>query len=266
MRDLTRITLSYLPFQNRIVARLRRRARSFHSLDLAELPPHNRRVIDTVFFDAGNTLVYVNYAYLARLLNGRVTLSKLQRADDLGRYELDVPEFIARSTDAKRWGAYFRAILHRCGVRDPQQIRTTLTRLKRYHESRNLWDYVPNSVELILAKLRRTYRLAVISNADGSCAYLLKRLGLASSFETIVDSHAEGIEKPDPRLFVIALDRMKAKPQHSVFVGDFYHIDIVGAQSAGIRGVLLDPTGLQHHRRCLRIRSLEELPLLLKRM
>ena len=59
-----------------------------------------------------------------------------------------------------------------------------------------------------LEPLRGRFRLGVVSNANGTVRAKLARVNLARFFETIVDSHEEGIEKPDPRLFQIALARM----------------------------------------------------------
>ena len=70
------------------------------------------------------------------------------------------------------------------------------------------------------------------------------QFGLAPFFQTIVDSTEEGIEKPDPGIFRVALDRAGARAETTLHVGDLYHVDVVGARSAGLKGALLDPLDL----------------------
>jgi hypothetical protein len=87
----------------------------------------------------------------------------------------------------------------------------------------------------------------------------LARVGLAGYFELIVDSHEEGIEKPDPRIFVRTLDRLGVPAAEAAYVGDLYHVDVVGASAAGLSAFLLDPFDLYGGSPVARIRSLGEL-------
>jgi putative hydrolase of the HAD superfamily len=75
----------------------------------------------------------------------------------------------------------------------------------------------------------------------------------------VLDSNDEGVEKPDPRFFEIALARSGARRETTIHVGDLYHVDVVGARAAGLRGVLLDEAGLYPDADCPRIQSLGEL-------
>ena len=74
--------------------------------------------------------------------------------------------------------------------------------------------------------------------------------------DVIFDSFREGVEKPDPRFFQIALDRAGADAETTIHVGDLYHVDVAGARAAGITPVLLDVAGLYPECDCLRVRSL----------
>jgi FMN phosphatase YigB (HAD superfamily) len=76
----------------------------------------------------------------------------------------------------------------------------------------------------------------------------------------VLDSHEWGVEKPDPRLFRLALEQSGADAARTVHVGDLYHVDVVGARSAGLRdGVLLDLANLYGGVDCPRVGSLAEL-------
>jgi len=67
------------------------------------------------------------------------------------------------------------------------------------------------------------------------------------------------VEKPDPRMFEMALERSGARAETTIHVGDLYHVDVVGARAAGLRGVLLDEADLYPEADCPRIRGLAEL-------
>ncbi len=61
-----------------------------------------------------------------------------------------------------------------------------------------------------------------------SCSVLFDRLTLAGLVDCLLDSHDEGVEKPDPRFFEIALERSGARRETTIHVGDFYHVDVDG--------------------------------------
>jgi putative hydrolase of the HAD superfamily len=79
------------------------------------------------------------------------------------------------------------------------------------------------------------------------------------AFDLVFDSHQEGVEKPDPRYFQIALDRSGAEAAGTIHVGDLYHVDVVGARAAGITPVLFDVADLYPDADCRRVRSLTQL-------
>jgi HAD superfamily hydrolase (TIGR01509 family) len=85
--------------------------------------------------------------------------------------------------------------------------------------------------------------MAVISNADGRVEGLIRDAGLGEYFEFVLDSEVEGVEKPDPEIFLRACERMGVVPEESLYVGDLYPVDVLGAQNVGMRAVLLDPGG-----------------------
>jgi putative hydrolase of the HAD superfamily len=60
-------------------------------------------------------------------------------------------------------------------------------------------------------------------------------------FDWLVAAGEVGVSKPDPAIFHLALERAGAPADQAVYVGDNYWADVVGAQRAGLRPVLLDP-------------------------
>jgi putative hydrolase of the HAD superfamily len=82
----------------------------------------------------------------------------------------------------------------------------------------------------------------------------------------IFDSQIEGLEKPDPRFFELAIKRSGAQPQTTAHVGDFYNIDVVGARRASLTPVLVDEIDLRRDADCARIQTIAELPELLRNL
>jgi putative hydrolase of the HAD superfamily len=65
----------------------------------------------------------------------------------------------------------------------------------------------------------------------------LECLGLSALFDAILISDAEGISKPDPQIFHLAVERLGVRPDRAVFVGDHPTVDVAGARAAGLRAM-----------------------------
>jgi putative hydrolase of the HAD superfamily len=116
------------------------------------------------------------------------------------------------------------------------------------------------STPTVLAQLRaRGLTLGVISNSDGRVNAILQGCGVGQFFDLVIDSHEVGVEKPDPRIFDLALRRLNCQPRHALYVGDIYGIDVVGSERAGLQAALLDTLGLYEGVQCRKIRHLREL-------
>jgi putative hydrolase of the HAD superfamily len=63
---------------------------------------------------------------------------------------------------------------------------------------------------------------------------------LRDAFEFVIDSHLEGVSKPNPEIFQRALTRLAVPASRAVYAGDLPEIDVVGARAAGMHGVLVD--------------------------
>jgi len=217
----------------------------------------------TVFLDAGGVLVFPNWSRVADALAGRgVTVDPrvLAAAEPRAKRRLDTAGIIEASDDAKRGWLYFNLILEEAGVQLTADTDAALADLREYHARENLWELVPSDVVPTLERLRAAgLRLVVVSNANGRLRHLFDRLALTPHVDVLFDSFEEGVEKPDPRLFEIALARSGAARETTVHVGDLYHVDVVGARAAGLQAVLLDVGRLYEGFDCLRIHALTEL-------
>jgi putative hydrolase of the HAD superfamily len=121
----------------------------------------------------------------------------------------------------------------------------------------------PDVLPTIHALKARRLRLAIVSNWDDSLQSHCDDLGMTPLFDTIVGSSAVGVEKPDPHIFTIALERLGVTADQVLHVGDMYVSDVIGARRAGIVPVLLDRFDLQPDADCLRVRTLNPLLSLL---
>jgi FMN phosphatase YigB (HAD superfamily) len=68
-----------------------------------------------------------------------------------------------------------------------------------------------------------------------------------------------GISKPEPGIFYAALERLGATADQSLYVGDNYWADVIGARRAGVTPVLLDPHRLFPEADCLVLDRIDEL-------
>lgn len=215
-----------------------------------------------MFLDAGGVLVHPNWTRVSETLvrhGVRVSAAALAAAEPRAKKRLDTGGTIRATNDRQRGWTYFNLVLTDAGIPLSDATDAALAELHAYHDQFNLWETVPDDVRPALAALRAGgYRLVVVSNANGTLHRVFDRLGLTSALDLIFDSYNEGVEKPDPRFFRIALDRAGAAPESTVHVGDLYHVDVAGARAAGITPVLIDSANLYLDCDCLRMQSLRE--------
>jgi HAD superfamily hydrolase (TIGR01549 family) len=220
--------------------------------------------LTTVFLDAGGVLVNPNWERVAGALRQRgvsASGSRLASAEPHAKLELDVPAQIRATDDRSRSALYWELVLRHAGiVAAPELLAGAWIELEEYHRRANLWETVIDGVPDALDRLRALgLKLVVVSNSNGTLREKFRRLDLERRFDLVIDSHEVGVEKPNPRIFELAIERAGVKREAVVHVGDFYEIDVVGAHAAGIRAVLIDPAGLHVGKSCPRLESLRTL-------
>jgi putative hydrolase of the HAD superfamily len=219
--------------------------------------------VTTVLFDLGNTLFHLDHAFIAATISAQghpVAAAEVAAAEYHGKASVDADIRARRmGTDATRQLPYFETILDVLGV--PAAARPAVAAALREENTRNsLWRVIHDDTPAVLSELRaRGYALGIVSNADGRVAAGLRAAGLFDHFTAVIDSHVVGVEKPDRRIFDLALAACGAEPGAALFIGDIYEIDVQGARNAGIAPLLLDPLGLYPPVDCERIDSLARL-------
>jgi putative hydrolase of the HAD superfamily len=216
-----------------------------------------RRVI---FFDVGNTLLFPNRTkMLAPISSDRhPTLEQWQALERKTKNEFDQGMQTGR-VDHGFWWTFHTYLLAELG--EDIAVRDAL--IENTQNSAN-WDQILPGTRDALDRIREKFRIAVISNADGGIERVLSRCGIADCFESITDSGIVGVEKPRPEIFAAALKAMQARAEESLYVGDVYSVDYVGARNAGMDAVLLDVSGAYRGRELPRVDSLEQLETWLK--
>jgi HAD superfamily hydrolase (TIGR01509 family) len=212
----------------------------------------------TLFLDAGGVLVHPNWQRAADTLARHgtpVAAAQLAAADPKARRDIDRATVIRETDDRTRGWRYFDLVLAHAGVTATEATDRALADLQAYHREHNVWEHLPADVVPALGRLRaRGLRLVVVSNANGRLAGMLARIGLRPHVDVVLDSFDWGVEKPDPRLFQLALAHAGAEASSTVHVGDLYHVDVAGARAAGLAGaVLFDAAGLYPEADCPRV-------------
>ena len=222
----------------------------------------------TLFLDAGGVLVHPNWVRASEVLTRHgtpVTAAQLATADPQARRDIDDATLIQRTDDRTRGWRYFDLVLAHAGVTPSDATDRAIAELQAYHRVHNVWEHLPADVVPSLGRLRaRGLQLVVVSNANGRLGVMLDRIGLRPHVDVVLDSFDWGVEKPDPRLFQLALAHAGATAATTVHVGDLYHVDIAGARAAGLAGaVLFDAAGLYPEADCPRVRGWTELEALI---
>jgi HAD superfamily hydrolase (TIGR01549 family) len=219
--------------------------------------------VEVLLLDVGGVLVRPNFERLAGALQAHGVFADpdaMAAAEPRVKKALDRPPSPGLSTDAERGWHYFNLVLGQARVPPSAATDAALAEVKAWHDQHCLWEDVIDGVRPSLRRLRAAgLRLAAVSNSNGTLQRLFDRLGFTASFEVILDSQVLGIEKPDPRIFRLALEKLGADASAALHVGDLYHVDVVGARGAGVRPVLVDEAGLYPDADCPRVQSLAEL-------
>ncbi|SNT92486.1 HAD family hydrolase [Aristaeella hokkaidonensis] len=97
-------------------------------------------------------------------------------------------------------------------------------------------ELYPDTMEC-LRILKKKYKLGIIANQIPGAEKRLEEMGIRRYFDVIVSSAEEGVAKPDPRIFNIALIRAGCTPEQAVMIGDRIDNDIVPAKQMGMKTV-----------------------------
>ena len=210
--------------------------------------------IKALFFDVGNTLLFPNRERMLRTLHDTQVFPSEELLLNIERQtkrEFDSLLESRAAVDHGFWQIYYSHLLANLGLSNENICSDLVTS--------DAFGVSAMPVREALQRLASKYRLGVISNADGKIAEILDRCGIAVYFETITDSGIVGKEKPHPAIFKAALQSLGVAPEQSLYTGDFYSVDYLGAQQVGMQSVLFDVAGAYKETELPRVESLAEL-------
>jgi putative hydrolase of the HAD superfamily len=120
--------------------------------------------------------------------------------------------------------------------------------------------WIPPEVFDVLRTLREAgFLLGIVSNRNQPLDDELKKFGLDGFIDLILTAGEANSWKPDIGIFLEAVLRLQVSPAEVLYVGDNYYADVIGARSAGLCPVLLDPEGVFHDAECEVIHKLHDL-------
>ncbi len=216
--------------------------------------------VAAVLFDVGQTILSPDYVFMKSMLaDFGVTTDHdaLAKGAALGR------EKFLRGEKGELWKEFFTYWVQYVGAQE-NDIPVMLKLIHEQHHRAHLWNFLEPTARDTFEWLRtRGYRMAIVSNADGKVARMMKHLRLDHFFECIIDSKLVDVEKPDPAIFNLALQELKLPAQACIYIGDNYDRDVVGARRAGLTPVLIDPFDVVPERDVLRIKALADLTKML---
>ncbi|MGD8904673.1 MAG: HAD family hydrolase [Anaerolineae bacterium] len=225
--------------------------------------------IDTVLFDFDGTLVFhkPDSSDLISAFCTEIGQPLSEEAERHGRrvrhqYFIDpvIRDEITGLSNEEFWLHFNRHILEAVKIEgDLDHLAAELTSKLQDIE---LSYHCPQTGCQILTELRaRGYRLGLITNRHNVERFyeLLDQLHLRPYFDLVLASGEVGIQKPDPGIFAAALERIDARADRSIYVGDNYWADVIGAQRAGLTPILFDRHRLFPEADCRTVEQMENL-------
>lgn len=210
--------------------------------------------VRAVVFDAGHTLLEMDYPRLTAYLASRghaVTQGAVTEAERRARMRLDTERAAQASRERTGEGRYVRYLTEHLGITDDAERRAIAEWRRGFNVPIGLCHQADGEASKALRRARDAgLVVGVISNSNGSVQRALEIAGLAPDLDFVIDSSVVGISKPDARIFALGLLAAGAAPAETVYVGDSYFVDVVGARQAGLGAVLFDPGRMWGARDC----------------
>jgi putative hydrolase of the HAD superfamily len=228
-------------------------------------------MIEVVFFDAGETILHPHPSFtelFARVVGEHGRAIDPQQVwevqERLAPHLADFSEeagvehgvFLSARDSGLFWRHLYRRFLGELGMPDEDLVEALYSTFST-SSSYRLFDDVLSTLDELSAA---GYRLGLISNFERWLEEMLVELEVGHLFDVAVISELEGVEKPNPDIYRIALERAGVEAARTVHVGDSPTMDIRPARSVGITPILLDRGGRYPHEGELRVTTLKELP------
>lgn len=158
------------------------------------------------------------------------------------------------------WREYYLEAFRRAGIEHEDEVLSALAlRLNDWYSEPSQWQVYDDAWVALEEGKSRGLIQGVVSDWGTDLLTILGSLGVTQYFDFVVVSAIVGRAKPAPEIFRYALDRGGVTAGESVYVGDSYVADVLGARAAGMLPVLVERKDHNHSFDCLTIPSLDRL-------
>jgi putative hydrolase of the HAD superfamily len=163
--------------------------------------------------------------------------------------------------EAAFWSNYAKRKLESMGVTDGNLADWAKQASKYMLENYQTEDVIAEDVVSTLDALKAEgYGVGLLTNRTNPVDEYLAEIGLDQFLDFWVCSGIVGTWKPNPEIFYYALGVAGSLPETTVYIGDNYYADVVGARSAKIQPVLIDPENIFPEADCPVIDAISDLP------
>ncbi|MGB8361841.1 MAG: HAD family hydrolase [Acidimicrobiia bacterium] len=204
-----------------------------------------------ILLDVGGVFLLPSHAQIRAALRG---IGHDVLEDDMidRAHYLSVRAFPMDLDDAEAmtpyWDAYLKTYAGAVGV-PAALVAEAVEHLRDAYVIGGLWSHLIEGSKEGLSRLVATgIPIGIVSNSDGTIEERLRRMGVLQvgpgvgiEVRCVIDSGAVGVEKPDPGIFDYALEVLDLPPNDVWYVGDTPGFDVVAAEGAGLRPLLMDP-------------------------
>ena len=195
-------------------------------------------MIQAVFFDMDDTIYDTSgFAAIARRAAVKAMVHNgLQCSEEEGYEQL--MDIIKEK--GSNYGRHFNILVEQInGKEDPLII---VNGIITYHNTKfAMLKLEPESFSILLYLKSQGYKVGLITNGKQLKQWeKLVRLGVYPFFDDVVTSESVGVEKPDPEIFNIAIERLNVTAGTSLMIGNNFDVDIVGACNAGMQAMIIN--------------------------
>jgi len=214
------------------------------------------RKIRAVFFDAHNTIIYLSpeasdiYYLVGKEFGSKATIDDYRRVynslrDEWFAHPLRLEAIQSKDPEKrKKWWRMFAQAVY-SGVGMDEISDEHFEKLYDGFTGTQFWRIFDDVEETLKSLKELNLKLGVISNWDTRLLTILKDVGLYDWFDSVVISSQVGFEKPSPQIFKIAAEAVGVPIESSIFVGDSPEKDVIAANNAGMKGVLIARDGFR---------------------
>jgi putative hydrolase of the HAD superfamily len=224
------------------------------------MPASERNRIRAVLFDMGGTLVDMRDFLALEEFANRAGINV--DADTLAHWTAQVQDENDRLGEKWSEEEIWRKVLDGAtGTSIPESQWTVFYQATLAHQ---FPAHLFSDVRLCLDELKGSrIKLGVVTNhiSEQSARELLAHEGVLGYFETVVASGTERVAKPDPRIFLRGVERLKVEPLEALYVGEKPYTDVRAAEMAGLHGLWLHRDGTGYGEDPPEITSLAEVPI-----